>query len=122
MAEAGRGRLKLYLGYAAGVGKTYQMLEEGQALKSQGVDAVIGYFESHGRKDTIAKTEGLETIPRLKIEYRGSIFEEMNTDAILARHPRYVWSMNLPTAIFRGPRARNGGKMWKCCGMPGSIF
>jgi two-component system sensor histidine kinase KdpD len=88
MAEAARGQLKLYLGYAAGVGKTYQMLEEGQALKGQGVDVVIGYFEPHGRKDTITKTEGLETIPRLKIEYRGSIFEEMNTDAILARRPR----------------------------------
>jgi two-component system sensor histidine kinase KdpD len=88
MAEAERGQLRVYLGYAAGVGKTYQMLEEGQALKSQGVDVVIGYFEPHGRKDTIAKTEGLETVPRLKIQYRGSVFEEMNPDAILARHPR----------------------------------
>ena len=88
MAETDRGKLKLYIGYAAGVGKTYQMLEEGQALKAQGIDVVIGYFESHGRKDTIAKTEGLETVPRLQIQYRGSVFEEMDTDAILARHPR----------------------------------
>ena len=88
MAETDRGKLKLIMGYAAGVGKTYQMLEEGQALKAQGIDVVIGYFESHGRKDTIAKTEGLETIPRLQIQYRGSAFEEMNTDAILARNPR----------------------------------
>ncbi len=76
------------MGYAAGVGKTYQMLEDGQNLKSQGVDVVIGYFEPHGRKDTIAKTEGLEIMPRAKIPYRGSVFEEMDTDAIFARHPQ----------------------------------
>lgn len=83
-----RGKLKIFMGYAAGVGKTYKMLEEAQELKSQGVDLVIGYFEPHGRKDTIAKTEGLEIVPRKKIEYRGSTFEEMDTAAILARHPR----------------------------------
>ena len=88
MTETDRGKLKLYMGYAAGVGKTYQMLEDGQNLKSQGVDVVIGYFEPHGRKDTIAKTEGLEMIPRAKIPYRGSVFEEMDTNAILARHPQ----------------------------------
>src|ERR1700682_5041590 len=69
------GRLRIYLGYAAGVGKTYQMLEEAREMKQQGRDLVIGYFEPHGRKDTIAKTEGLEIIPRRRIEYRGSIFE-----------------------------------------------
>jgi two-component system, OmpR family, sensor histidine kinase KdpD len=82
-----RGRFKIFLGYAAGVGKTYQMLEEGQELRRKGVDVVIGYFEPHGRKDTIAKTEGLEIVPRRKIEYRGTLFEEMDTDAILRRHP-----------------------------------
>jgi two-component system sensor histidine kinase KdpD len=81
------GKLKIYLGYAAGVGKTYQMLEDAQDLRRQGHDIVIGYFEPHGRADTIAKTEGMEFVPRRKVEYRGSIFEEMDTDAILARHP-----------------------------------
>jgi len=81
------GRLKIYLGYAAGVGKTYQMLTDAQDLKRQGHDIVIGYFEPHGRADTIARTEGLETIPRCRVEYRGTVFEEMDTDAILARHP-----------------------------------
>ena len=76
------------MGYAAGVGKTYKMLEEAQQLKSQGVDVVIGYLEPHGRSDTIAKAEGLDTVPRKRIDYRGSQFEEMDTDAILARHPR----------------------------------
>ena len=75
------------MGYAAGVGKTYKMLEEAQERKAAGVDVVIGYFEPHGRKETIAKTEGLELIPRKKIDYRGSLFEEMDTQAILARRP-----------------------------------
>jgi two-component system sensor histidine kinase KdpD len=75
------------LSYAAGAGKTYRMLEEVQELKRRGVDVVIGYFEPHGRKDTIAKTEGLEFVPRKKIEYRGSTFEEMDTEAILRRAP-----------------------------------
>jgi two-component system sensor histidine kinase KdpD len=82
------GRLKIYLGYAAGVGKTYRMLEEAQAARQQGVDIVIAYFEPHGRKETIAKTEGMEMIPRRKIAYAGTTFEEMDTDAVLRRHPQ----------------------------------
>jgi two-component system, OmpR family, sensor histidine kinase KdpD len=82
-----RGKLKIFLGYAAGVGKTYQMLEEAQEAKRQGRDVVIGYFEPHARKDTIARTEGLKTIPRRKVDYRGGLFEEMDTDAILRRRP-----------------------------------
>jgi two-component system sensor histidine kinase KdpD len=88
MDEAGRsGKLTIFLGYAAGVGKTYKMLEEAQQAKRQGRDVVVGYFEPHGRADTIAKTEGLEIIPRRLISYRGRDFEEMDTAAILARHP-----------------------------------
>ena len=82
-----KGKLKIYLGYAAGVGKTYQMLDDAQVLRRQGVDVVIGYFEPHGRADTIAKTEGLEIIPCKRIEYRGTQFGEMDTDAILRRNP-----------------------------------
>ncbi|MGH9594752.1 MAG: histidine kinase, partial [Bryobacteraceae bacterium] len=88
MTEQRRGKLKIFMGYAAGVGKTYKMLEEAQSLKAAGGDIVVGYFEPHGRQETIAKTEGLETILRKQIEYRGSVFEEMDTDGILARHPR----------------------------------
>jgi two-component system, OmpR family, sensor histidine kinase KdpD len=83
-----RGRLKVFLGYAAGVGKTYQMLSEAQALKAQGVDVVIGYFEPHARKDTMALTEGLESIPCKVVDYKGSRLEEMDADAILRRHPK----------------------------------
>ena len=88
MPDQKRGKLKIFMGYAAGVGKTYKMLEEAQELKSQGIDVVIGYFESHGRADTIAKAEGLEIVPRKRIDYRGSQFEEMDTAALLARYPR----------------------------------
>jgi two-component system sensor histidine kinase KdpD len=87
MAEDTRGRLKIFMGYAAGVGKTYAMLQEAQDLKASGIDVVVGYFEPHGRKETIAKSEGLEIIARRQIDYRGSLFEEMDTEAILARHP-----------------------------------
>jgi len=82
-----RGTLKIFLGYAAGVGKTYQMLDEAHKLKNEGVDVVLGYFEPHGRRDTIIKAEGLEIVPRRKIEYRGAVFGETDVEAILRRHP-----------------------------------
>ncbi len=88
LTPTSRGKLKIYLGYAAGVGKTYKMLDEGQELKNEGKDVVVGYFESHGRKDTIAKAEGLENVSRRRLEYRGATFEEMDTEAILHRRPQ----------------------------------
>jgi two-component system sensor histidine kinase KdpD len=84
----GRGRLKLYIGYAAGVGKTYQMLDDAQELRGRGADVVVGYFEPHGRQDTIARIEGLEIIPRKVLDYRGTRLEEMDTAAILRRRPQ----------------------------------
>ncbi len=102
-----RGKLKIFLGYAAGVGKTYQMLEEAQGMRAKGVDVVIGYFEPHGRKDTIAKTEGLEMIPRKKVAYRGSAFEEMDVDAIVARHPEVAVIDEFPhTNVPGSPREK----------------
>lgn len=83
-----RGKLKIFLGYAAGVGKTYQMLVEAHQLQAEGIDVVIGYFEPHGRLDTIAKAEGLESVPRRIVEHRGTRLEEMDTDAILQRRPQ----------------------------------
>jgi len=82
-----RGRLKLYIGFAAGVGKTYRMLEEAHALKKRGVDVVVGFIETHGRSETAALIEGLEVIPRRKIEYRGVTIEEMSLNNILRRNP-----------------------------------
>lgn len=85
--RARKGRLKLYIGFAAGVGKTYQMLEEAQALKKRGVDVVLGFVETHGRAETEALVPGLEVVPRRKQEYRGVTVEELDLDAILARKP-----------------------------------
>jgi len=102
-----RGRLKIFLGYAAGVGKTFQMLTEARALVRRRVDLVVGYFEPHGRKETIALVDGLETIPRRTIEYRGSQFEEMDTDAILRRRPAVAVVDELPhTNVPGSPRAK----------------
>jgi two-component system sensor histidine kinase KdpD len=102
-----RGRLKVFLGYAAGVGKTFQMLTEARELRNRGVDVVIGYFEPHGRKETIALTEGLEVIPRQIVEYRGSSFEEMDTDAILRRHPEVAVVDEFPhTNVPGSPRLK----------------
>ena len=87
LPRARRGRLHLYLGYAAGVGKTYRMLEDAQQMSQQGKDIVIGYFEPHGRKDTMARTAGLELVPTRSSTHGGAVFQEMDTDAILRRNP-----------------------------------
>lgn len=86
----GRGRLKIFLGAAPGVGKTYEMLVSGHARKADGVDVVIGVVETHGRKETKALVDGFEVIPRRKVEYRGQTLEEMDIDAILDRRPQLV--------------------------------
>jgi two-component system sensor histidine kinase KdpD len=83
-----RGRLKVYLGYAAGVGKTYQMLREGHRLRAEGIDVVIGIVEAHGRPETSRLAEGLEALPRRRLDYRGITLEEMDVDAILKRKPQ----------------------------------
>lgn len=82
-----RGRLKIFLGAAPGVGKTYEMLMSGRARLAEGVDVVIGIVETHGRKETEALLEGFEIVPRVKVPYRGQALEEMDLDAILARRP-----------------------------------
>jgi two-component system, OmpR family, sensor histidine kinase KdpD len=85
-----RGRLWVFLGAAPGVGKTYAMLQRARALKSDGVDVVIGLVETHGRSETAALVEGLEVLPRRKVEYRGRTIEEFDLDAALARRPRLI--------------------------------
>lgn len=82
-----RGKLKVYLGYGAGVGKTWQMLKEGHRLKNEGIDAVVGLVETHGREETAQLIEGLEVVPRRQVQYRGITIEEMDLDAVLARRP-----------------------------------
>jgi two-component system, OmpR family, sensor histidine kinase KdpD len=81
------GHFRIYLGAAAGVGKTYAMLNEGRRRRDRGADVVIGFVESHGRQHTEDMIGDLEVVPRKKVEYRGSVLEEMDLDAVLARHP-----------------------------------
>ena len=87
-SEPPRGRLRIYLGYAAGVGKTFQMLTDGRDASRAGIDVVVGYFETHQRPDTLALAEGLALIPRRAIVYRDHAFEELDTELILVRRPQ----------------------------------
>jgi two-component system sensor histidine kinase KdpD len=82
-----RARLRIYIGAAPGVGKTYSMIEDAHTFRREGVDVVIGFVETHGRADTEAKLGDLDVVPRRKIDYRGVVLEEMDVDAILARKP-----------------------------------
>src|SRR5436305_9138249 len=82
-----RGHHKVFLGMAAGVGKTYQMLREGQLEAENGRDVVIGYLEPHGRADTVAQAKGLEIVPRRRVRYRDAVLEEMDLPAVLRRTP-----------------------------------
>jgi two-component system, OmpR family, sensor histidine kinase KdpD len=104
--RAKRGRLKVYIGPAAGVGKTYQMLEEAHALKKRGVDVVLGFVETHGRAETEALIDGLEVIPRRRIEYRGVAVEEMDLDATLKRRPQVAVVDELAHTNIPGSRNR----------------
>lgn len=89
-AQESRGRLKIFLGAAPGVGKTYEMLMSGRARQADGVDIVIGIVETHGRRETMALVEGFEIVPRRIISYRGQDLDEMDLDAVLARRPSLV--------------------------------
>lgn len=101
-----RGRLKLYIGFAAGVGKTYRMLEEAHALKKRGVDVVLAYVEPHGRPETAGLVSGLEVVPRRQSEYRGVSVEEMDLDAVLARRPDVAVVDEIPHTNVPGSRHR----------------
>src|ERR1700749_601679 len=80
-------KLRVYIGAAPGVGKTFQMLEDAHLMRKQGIDVVIGLIEAHGRKETLEQIKDLEVIPRRTIPYRNVVLEEMDLDAVLARHP-----------------------------------
>jgi two-component system, OmpR family, sensor histidine kinase KdpD len=86
--ERRSGRLKIFVGAAPGVGKTYEMLQQARARKQDGYDVVVGVVETHGRKETQALLDGLEIIPRKRLEYKGQWLEEMDLDAVIARHPQ----------------------------------
>src|SRR5579864_1585296 len=106
----GRGHLRIYLGSAAGVGKTYAMLGEGHRRAERGADVAVAFAETHGRANTRALLDGLEVIPRARLEYRGASFEEMDLDAVLARHPQIALVDEL--AHTNVPGSRNE-KRWQ---------
>jgi len=109
MSEDGRGKLRIYLGNAAGVGKTYDMLCEGHRRAGRGADVAVGFVETHGRQHTAELVEGLEVVPRARISYRGTTFEEMDLDAVLARRPQVALVDEL--AHTNVPGSRNA-KRW----------
>ena len=88
--EAERAKLRVYIGAAAGVGKTFQLLEDAHLLNKEGIDVVVGAIETHGRKDTADQIKDLEVIPSKELDYRGNTFDEMDLDAIIARRPAVV--------------------------------
>src|SRR6266511_1898741 len=88
--ESNRGKLKIFLGYAAGVGKTYAMLEAAHQRKAQGIDVVVGYVETHRRAETEKLLEGLDVLPRKQVEYHSVTLPELDVDAILERRPQLV--------------------------------
>src|SRR5919106_5695126 len=102
--QEGHGRLKIFLGAAPGVGKTYTMLEAAQVREREGADVVVGVVETHGRPETEILLEGLEVIPKRPVEYRGKAFAEMDLDAILARRPQLVLVDELAHTNIPGSR------------------
>jgi len=102
--QAKNGKLKIYLGGAAGVGKTYRMLEEAHQLRAEGHDVVLGFIETHGRAETAARVKDLECIPLKKVAYRGVAVEEMDVDAIVARNPEFAVVDELPHTNVTGSK------------------
>jgi two-component system sensor histidine kinase KdpD len=110
MSSSGRGHLRIYLGAAPGVGKTYKMLGEAQRRRERGTDVVVGYVEAHGREHTVAMLDGLEVVPRKILDYRGGSFTELDLDAVLARRPEVALVDEL--AHSNVPGSRNA-KRWE---------
>lgn len=102
--ESATGKLKVYLGMAAGVGKTVRMLDDAHSMRRQGIDVVVGYIEPHGRAETLARVGDLEVIPRAKVRYKDVVLEEMNFDACLARHPDVLVVDELPHTNVPGSK------------------
>jgi len=103
--EEGRiGKLRIFVGAAPGVGKTYEMLQSARARLTDGCDVVVGVVETHGRKETEALLNGLEVIPRQRIEYKGQFLDEMDLDAIITRRPQIVLVDELAHTNAQGSR------------------
>ena len=120
-AQEARGRLKIFLGAAPGVGKTYEMLQTAQAKRREGVDVVVGVVETHGREETEALLDGLEIVPRRRVDYKGHALEEMDLDAILAAPAASsCWSTSSPTPTRRAAGIPSATSMSRNCSPPAS--
>ena len=120
-SQSRRGKLKIFFGYAAGVGKTYAMLQAAQRERADGVDVVVGYVEPHGRLETEALLQGLEAIPPREMPYRGVTLREFDLDAALERAIRSSSSsMSWPIRTSKARATPNDGRMSKSCSTPGS--
>ena len=111
----GARQLRIYLGAAPGVGKTYAMLNEGRRRAERGEDVVVGFVETHGRRPTAEQVGDLEVVPRKRVDYRGSEFEEMDLDALLARRPRSRSSTSSRTPTSRDRATRSAGRTSRSC-------
>lgn len=112
-----KGRLKIFFGYCAGVGKTYSMLKEAHEKAQEGVDVVIGYIEPHDRKETISLIDGLEQLDKKEILYKKHRFYELDLDLALQRHPKLILVDELAHTNAIGSRHKNDIVILKnCCG------
>ena len=119
-AEREGGRLEVFFGATAGVGKTYAMLEAAHARVREGVDVVVGVVETHGRKETQALLDGLEILPRFRVEHRDITLEEFDLDAALARRPAVVLMDELAHTNAPGSATPSVGRTWRSCWPRGS--
>ena len=113
--ETKRGRLKIFLGYSPGVGKTFAMLNEAHLLKRRGEDVVVGIAETHGRSETESLLKDLEIIPRRRVKYQGVVLEELDLAAIFTRRPAVVLVDELAHTNAAGSQHQNDTRTWKSC-------
>src|SRR2546427_252120 len=117
-----KGRLKIFLGYAPGVGKTYQMLDEGEELRRKGMDVVIGYFEPHGRKDTIAKTEGWSSSRAVTWNIVEPYLRRWTSRGSCGGSHRCAWSTSWRIPMSQGLNKPSAGRTCKCCSTLESMY
>src|SRR5712691_8997903 len=120
-AQQTRGKLKIFFGATAGVGKTYAMLEAAHARRKEGVDVVVGWVDTHGRAETEALLAGLEVLPRRAVAYRGTTLGAFDLDAALARRPALSWWTNWPIPMLRARGTPNAGKISRSYLTPASM-
>lgn len=118
--KAARGKLRIYFGASAGVGKTYAMLSAAKVARAEGIDVVVGLVETHGRAETAALVEGLEHLPPRQVEYRGRTLPEFDLDAALARKPALILVDESRIPTWPARVTPSAGRTSKTCSPPGS--